>query len=621
MNRFALAALLAVATPACGDSDDTDVPPPVEDVPEIDVVPDVGPPDVADDAEVLIGPGPCAGLNDGDPCDDGSVCSLDDYCDGGFCVHDSTMVCDPPAGADCVTTSCDAAEGCIEVPAPEDSECDVVCYTSGRCLGGQCVPEAGKEVVCPTSENPCVDKVVCDPETGGCTRDLYKLACPSGSLCHAEPGEDGGAKLECLPTFTTQCMPCKADAACAEAEFADNENLCVSSGPGGSFCAGDCSSIDCPAGFECKVKPGADGSEAKVCVPEPGAQCECNPAWAAMGLITDCVAINEFGTCKGKRGCAVGGLTDCDAPSAAEEICDGVDNDCNDEVDELECGTLGACCVGGACKELYDTSCLAANGKFQGAGVECAQAACDAAAVGACCQSDATCKSLPIGQCLALGGKYQGDGAECDATDCEEPIQTGACCYLNSTCTHLEQITCNLNGGFFQGVTASCQTTDCPTLGACCQADSSCSVLPADACAAQSGDWSAAAACEVTECVLAPGQGACCGDGGSCVVLGKSDCSGDSLFLEGEKCTGQCPAAETGACCALGGNCTLGPQGECAEGSDFKGVGSTCPDACVEAKGACCKGTNCSEVTQKLCDTLGWKYKGDGITCPVECDG
>ncbi len=62
--------------------------------------------------------------------------------------------------------------------------------------------------------------------------------------------------------------------------------------------------------------------------------CDCTKVSVALGLSTTCSVTNEHGSCPGQRGCAEGGLTECDAPAPAQETCNGKDDDCDDDSGE-----------------------------------------------------------------------------------------------------------------------------------------------------------------------------------------------------------------------------------------------------------------------------------------------
>ena len=51
---------------------------------------------------------------------------------------------------------------------------------------------------------------------------------------------------------------------------------------------------------------------------------------------TPCSISNEFGQCEGTRQCGFTGLTLCDVQAPQAEICNGLDDNCNGEVDELD---------------------------------------------------------------------------------------------------------------------------------------------------------------------------------------------------------------------------------------------------------------------------------------------
>ncbi|MFT5430804.1 MAG: hypothetical protein ACI9OJ_001482, partial [Myxococcota bacterium] len=93
----------------------------------------------------------------------------------------------------------------------------------------------------------------------------------------------------------------------------------------------------------------------------------CNDA--ALGQALPCTVSNEFGNCGGHRECTESGWSDCDAPEPAEEVCDGVDNNCSGLVDDgvsvpvPPCETTnehGSCPAAWACLGTGGWACVGA---------------------------------------------------------------------------------------------------------------------------------------------------------------------------------------------------------------------------------------------------------------------
>ena len=577
------------------------------------------------DPEVLVAPGPCDGLPEGAPCDDSSVCTLDESCQGGFCVAAAALECPPPDGTmGCVVVGCDPTQGCVEVPALDEAPCDVPCYAAGRCVAGECLAVAGTEVTCPAPEDPCVESLVCEPSTGECTLPQYALACPEGTTCRAEPAPEGstGASLSCVVTHSTLCMPCKLADVCAEPDFPGHSNACVSQGADGSFCGTDCAALDCPPGFDCVPHEDPGDTSSMQCAPSDGA-CSCSPAWAAMGLTTSCTVTNAHGTCLGQRGCGPGGLSDCDAKVPAPEACDGEDNDCDGLADEgLEdlCGPIGPCCIAGACKLMHQGSCELTGGNYLGVGLTCGEVSCNTMAQGACCKSSGDCTPVPAFICSQLGGAYKGDGMTCDDVDCAAPVELAACCFLSGACSVESLAVCQQLNGVWAGSGTSCGESPCLPQGACCTGPATCITTHEANCFAQEGVWTAGKGCATVSCLVSGGEGACCVPGSACTVTLPEPCTGlGGLFLLGEQCFGQCPLDEVGACCWEGAPCGLVEMDGCPPPGKWAGLGTDC-DACQQPEGACCVNDKCYELTPEGCQVVDGVFKGFETTCPGACE-
>lgn len=182
--------------------------------------------------------------------------------------------------------------------------------------------------------------------------------CPAGQSCVQPP-----AALDawfCIPTWGKLCYPCNATADCAEPGITGS--LCVDEGTLGSFCGVACkTAADCPSGYDCQVGQSPEGPKSLQCVrvTSDGSSlgtCSCTAAAKAQGLSTNCYGEQKdlsgkvVGQCPGTRLCGPTGLGNCTLIAVKPEVCDGVDNDCNGQIDDNASGCdPGQQCVGGKC--------------------------------------------------------------------------------------------------------------------------------------------------------------------------------------------------------------------------------------------------------------------------------
>ena len=410
---------------------------------------------------------------------------------------------------------CAAGEGCFLDPCDENSDCQA----------GWCVDHMGDSV---------------------CTIDCVE-ECPDGWLCE-QIGTGPDVGYFCISPYTHLCRPCQTSADCKAATGV--EDVCLVLGPQGSFCGADCSESEvCPGGYSCVEAVTAERGAVTQCVPDSG-ECKCTDKAVSLGLGAACHTENEFGVCAGLRTCSADGLGECDAPVAAMELCNGVDDDCSGEVDDGEfvdgafanlcddgndctedsCGGEAGCswqplaegecqdgdpctiadlCVSGLCLSGGNLNCDDNNictddwcNPMEGCVNDANQVACDD---GDACTMGDTCSG---GECIG-GGEAPGcdDANVCTSDDCD--AQSGCthevipgCCNDNVECADGDACTndvCVANG---------CKNTFMP---GCCKANGDC----------DDGDFCTEDTCQNNVCFNAPIPDCCkvdleCSDGNAC---------------------------------------------------------------------------------------------------------
>jgi cysteine-rich repeat protein len=499
----------------------------------------------------------------------------------------------PTTGQDVPPEDCPGADGCA---CAENSDC-----FSGLCAdtpaGGQCAA-------------PCVD------------------ACPDAAqICKTMDIGAGDIASYCLPRWPRLCDPCEASAQCTALGVPDG--ACVDHGAAGAFCGAGCGDdSDCPTGFRCAQATSVEGAPTSECVPEGDeaglyGACTCSPAAQAEGLATSCAAVvalpdGATATCPGTRVCGEAGLGPCSAPPPSAEVCDGVDNDCDGQTDNLACDDDNVCTTD-SCKPGAGGGCVfepvSAGTPCTEDGNACTLDACDA---NGACKHPAT-----------------GDGAPCDAD--------GTVCTSGDACT---------SGICVPGKVLACDDDDPCTTDSCdpqtgcvhtfspdtpCDDGNPCTV--GDLCGvADSGDEACLAGtpkacasgqpCVVGSCDANTGDckfndtpdGVPCDDGIACTSAdacasglcagGSIDCD-DANACTADSCdnaTGQCVHAPVSGACTDGDACTVGDG--CSAGACVAGPTKACNDGkactfdtCDKASGACSFDANALEGS--LCDADG----------------
>lgn len=193
-----------------------------------------------------------------------------------------------------------------------DGQADLTCEDDPGGVGCEC-----------ESDTDC-GSGLCGPSSLGgmaCTTACGE-SCDEGWDCVSFP--ESSDDPSCLEIHDL-CRPCLSNDECG----VDGDNCVVIDPTEGAYCGSQCETdADCETGYECESAADVDGQQSTQCLPTTG-QCGCSYAAIEDEASTTC----EFEGCAGARSCTLDGLSDCDAAPPEDEVCDGLDNDCDGEID------------------------------------------------------------------------------------------------------------------------------------------------------------------------------------------------------------------------------------------------------------------------------------------------
>ncbi len=406
-----------------------------------------------------------------------------------------------------------------------------------------------------TNDNECLSNYCIEFEDEKvCTKLCSGNSCPEGWDCKTLINSGADVVRLCIPLRDTLCGGCENNTDCGI--FGDQ---CIQIA-GRSVCGRDCSvNFSCPEGFICDEVTDLSGNSGTQCIPESGI-CSCRPE--DDGENRPCIRTSEWGICEGIEVCnGDSGWSVCSASPPVEEICDGIDNDCDNLIDE----------------DLIPRAC---EGPRNDIGVCIGIESCEGG-LGYVCNAE-----IPSYEIC--------DGID---NDCDDVIDNDIC-YDGNPCTRDICVLGSANGDCnFAPRVGPCDDGDACTADEICNEDGMCSgsLVNCD----DNNPCTTDSCNSTTGCVNTMADGAPCETGnlctndicagGVCTVGGQVTCrTSQCMDAECRPDTGCVNLPRSGGICDDDDRCTSGEM--CSNGSCVGGVEMDCNSLC-----------NCSSGGLSIC--------------------
>lgn len=390
-----------------------------------------------------------------------------------------------------------------------------------------------------------------------CTELCNEDTCPEGWFCATLINSGMDAVRICVPEEESLCKQCDSNDDCGSLT-----SMCYNL-EGMNICGLDCTDDICPGGYYCSGVTDLAGAEGRQCVPY-SETCSCLPD--EEGQSRPCISANDQGICEGVEICEGDlGWSSCSAPTPVEEICDGLDNNCNglldeDLVDQICYSTpnpLGSCEGVDSCQGSSGWICTAPD-----------------ASIELCDGLDNNCNGI-----IDDGLCYDGNPCTTDLCDPE----TDGCTFVNYAGPCSDVDACTTSSMCIEGLCVGSQL-DCSDGNLCtddwCDPVGGCQHTELNGGSCETGNYCTADLCDDGVCVSGPsidcGGGQCessgCEPETGCFTDPLSDiacddddvCTTDDICSNGS-CVGGDPYCEGRPCENCDGEWNLSLGGWCVE--------------------------------------------------------